>query len=133
MRSRLWSLAACITLAMGVAFVGGCGRSDATSVSAASEESTAAEQAANAASAAQVVIDNFAYSPAMLTVAVGAKVTWTNRDDVPHTVTSTSKPRSLDSPTLDTDESFAHVFSKPGTYEYYCAVHPKMTGRVIVK
>jgi amicyanin len=68
-----------------------------------------------------------------LTVAVGTRVTWTNRDDVPHTVTSSSKPRALDSPTLDTDQTFSHIFSTPGTFEYYCAVHPKMTGKVVVK
>lgn len=81
---------------------------------------------------AQVVIDNFTYSPVKLTVKAGTKVMWVNRDDVPHTVTSTQKPRQLDSPTLDSDESFAHVFTTPGTYDYYCAVHPKMTGQVIV-
>jgi plastocyanin len=80
----------------------------------------------------QVAIDNFTYRPAVLTVAAGTKVTWVNRDDVPHTVTSPAKPRVLDSGTLDTDQSFSHVFSKPGTYEYFCAVHPKMTGKVIV-
>jgi plastocyanin len=81
----------------------------------------------------RVVIDNFTYSPAELTVPVGAKVTWTNRDDVPHTVTSPEKPRLLDSGTLDTDQSFSHIFPAPGTYEYFCTVHPKMTGKIIVK
>jgi amicyanin len=86
-----------------------------------------------ATAANKVVIDNFTYSPAELTVPVGAKVTWTNRDDVPHTVTSPKKPRLLDSGTLDTDQSFSHVFTEPGTYEYFCTVHPKMTGKVIAK
>lgn len=81
----------------------------------------------------QVAIDNFTYSPQVMTVTVGAKVTWVNRDDVPHTVTSPAKPRLLNSGTLDTDQSFSHVFTKPGTYEYFCAVHPKMTGQIIVK
>jgi plastocyanin len=81
----------------------------------------------------QVVIDNFTYRPAAVTVAAGTKVTWVNHDDVPHTVTSPSKPRALDSGTLDTDQSFSHVFTKQGTYEYFCAVHPKMTGKIIVK
>jgi plastocyanin len=79
------------------------------------------------------VIDNFTFSPAELTVAVGTKVTWVNHDDVPHTVTSTQKPRQIESPTLDSDDSFSHVFTAAGNYEYYCAVHPKMTGRIIVK
>ena len=82
---------------------------------------------------ASVTIDQFAYSPRELTVTAGTRVTWVNRDDVPHTVTSTEKPRRFSSGTLDTDEQFAHLFTAPGTYEYYCAVHPKMTAKVIVK
>lgn len=81
----------------------------------------------------QVVIDNFTFSPATLTVAVGAEVTWVNRDDVPHTATSTNKPREIDSHTLDTDDRFTHIFKAPGVYEYFCAVHPHMTGQIIVK
>jgi plastocyanin len=81
----------------------------------------------------QVLIDNFTFRPLTLAVAAGTKVTWVNRDDVPHTTTSTRKPRLFDSGTLDTDDQFAHVFSTPGTYEYFCAVHPHMTGKIIVK
>jgi plastocyanin len=81
----------------------------------------------------EVVIDNFAYQPARLVVKVGATVTWVNRDDVPHTATSTTKPRAFDSGTLDTDGRFSHVFTVPGTYEYFCAVHPHMTGRIVVE
>jgi plastocyanin len=81
----------------------------------------------------QVTIDNFAFSPATLTVPAGTRVTWLNHDDVPHTATSTTKPRAFDSGTLDTDDKFTHEFKTPGTYEYFCAVHPKMTGRVVVK
>jgi plastocyanin len=81
----------------------------------------------------QVFIDNFTYSPRQLTVAAGTRVTWRNRDDVPHTATSTSKPRAFDSGTLDTDEHFSHVFTTPGTYEYFCVLHPKMTGQIVVK
>ena len=81
----------------------------------------------------QVTIDNFAFNPPVLTVALGTKVTWINRDDVPHTATSTAKPRAFDSGTLDTDDQFAHVFEAPGTYEYFCTVHPHMTGQIIVK
>jgi plastocyanin len=66
-------------------------------------------------------------------VPAGTRVTWVNRDDVPHTVTSAEKPRRFNSGTLDTDGQFTHLFTTPGTYEYFCAVHPKMTGKVIVK
>jgi plastocyanin len=81
----------------------------------------------------QVTIDNFAFNPPLLTVAVGTKVTWINRDDVPHTATSTAKPRVIDSGPLDTDDQFTHAFVAPGTYDYFCAVHPHMTGRIVVK
>jgi plastocyanin len=95
---------------------------------------TAAEGTARPApDGKRVVIDNFTFSPATLTVPAGTAVTWVNHDDVPHTVTSPSRPRLLDSPTLDTDESFTHVFKTPGTYDYYCTVHPRMTAQVIVK
>ena len=80
-----------------------------------------------------VKIDNFRFDPEVVTVAVGATVTWINRDDVPHTVTASAKPRAFASEALDTDDQFSHTFARPGTYAYFCAVHPHMTGRVIVK
>jgi plastocyanin len=79
-----------------------------------------------------VYIDNFTYSPAALTVTAGTTVTFTNRDDIPHTVTSTTKPRLLDSPTLDTDQSYTFTFKEKGTYSYFCSLHPHMTAKVIV-
>jgi plastocyanin len=81
----------------------------------------------------QVTIDNFSFNPKTLTVPVGAKVTWINRDDVPHTATSTVEPRAFDSKALDTDDKFSFVFTAPGTYPYFCAVHPHMTGEIVVK
>jgi plastocyanin len=81
----------------------------------------------------QVVIDNYVFQPATLTVKPGTKVTWVNRDDVPHTATSSDKVKKFNSVSLDTDEKFYHVFKKPGVYKYFCAVHPKMTGQIIVK
>ena len=94
---------------------------------------TAAGQPRSTAAATQVVIDNFTFDPPTLTIPVGTRVTWVNRDDVPHTATSTAKPKHFDSGTLDTDGQFSHVFTGPGTYEYFCAVHPTMTGQIIVK
>src|SRR5689334_1608231 len=64
--------------------------------------------------AKEITIDNFTYNPSKLTVPVGTKVTWINQDDVPHTVTSSSKPRRFKSGTLDTDDRFSHVFTAPG-------------------
>ena len=79
----------------------------------------------------RVTIDNFNFAPATLTVPAGTTVTWINRDDVPHTVVSTEK--KFKSPVLDTDEQFAYKFTDPGTYQYFCSIHPKMTGTVVVQ
>jgi plastocyanin len=83
------------------------------------------------AQAVEVRIDNFSFIPQELTVAAGTKVTWVNRDDIPHTVRSTED--KFKSKALDTDDQFAFTFDTPGTYEYYCSVHPKMTAKVVVK
>jgi plastocyanin len=80
---------------------------------------------------AEVKVDNFSFGPATLTVTVGTTVTWTNRDDIPHTIVSTDKV--FKSKVLDTDETFSFTFSKAGTYPYFCSIHPKMTGSVVVQ
>jgi amicyanin len=81
--------------------------------------------------AANVVsIDNFMFTPTELTVTAGATVTWINKDDVPHTVVSVD--HKFKSQALDTDEKFSFTFTDPGTYEYFCSVHPRMTGKIIV-
>jgi plastocyanin len=80
---------------------------------------------------AEVKVDNFSFGPATLTVAVGTTVTWTNRDDIPHTIVSTEKV--FKSKVLDTDEKFSFTFDKAGTYPYFCSIHPKMTGSVVVQ
>jgi plastocyanin len=82
---------------------------------------------------ASVTIDNFTFSPQLLTVPAGTKVTWTNRDDIPHTVTDASGAISFRSPPLDTGDTFSHVFSSAGTYRYFCSLHPHMQGTVVVK
>lgn len=79
----------------------------------------------------EVNIDNFSFSSMSLTVSAGTTVTWINKDDVPHTVVSTEKVFA--SPALDTDEKFSYTFAKPGTYPYYCSIHPKMTAKVVVQ
>jgi len=81
----------------------------------------------------EVKIDNFSFTPVTLTVTAGTTVTWTNRDDIPHTVVSTDDPKTFKSKVMDTDENFSFTFTKPGTYAYFCSVHPKMTGTVVVK
>ena len=81
--------------------------------------------------AMEVAIDNFAFGPTEVTVPAGTTVTWTNHDDIPHTVVSTDKV--FKSKVLDTDEKFSFTFSTPGTYPYFCSIHPKMTGKVVVQ
>ncbi len=78
-----------------------------------------------------VTIDNFSFTPQTLTVQAGTRVTWVNKDDVPHTVTSVDK--KFHSRALDTDERYSFTFTAPGTYKYFCSVHPHMRGTVIVE
>jgi plastocyanin len=117
--------------------VSGCSGPAATRIGAPPAPSSAAmpatRPAADAAAAAEVRvnIDNFSFDPPTVTVPAGTAIVWTNRDDVPHTVTSTT--HEFRSPAMDTDATFTFRFDRPGTYPYFCAVHPHMTGQVIVK
>ena len=79
----------------------------------------------------KVEIDDFAFSPARITVKAGTTVAWLNADDTPHTVASSSK--LFKSKVLDTDGSFSFTFTTPGMYEYFCSLHPYMTGTVVVE
>jgi plastocyanin len=79
----------------------------------------------------EVKIDNFSFGPGTLTVPVGTTVTWTNRDDIPHTAVSTEG--AFKSKVMDTDEKFSYTFTKAGTFPYFCSIHPKMTGKVVVQ
>ena len=81
--------------------------------------------------ASQVMIDNFMYSPVPLTVKAGTTVTWINHDDIPHTVDSTQG--KFKSAALDTDDKFEFQFKEAGEYPFYCRIHPKMTGKIIVQ
>ena len=81
--------------------------------------------------AVNVKIDNFTFTPATLTVKAGTQITWINADDIPHTVVSDSQ--DFKSKVLDTDEKFTFTASKPGTYSYFCSIHPKMTGKVVAE
>ena len=78
----------------------------------------------------KVTIDNFTFSPAELKVKVGDTVTWTNHDDIPHTVVSAGKFRSK---TMDTDNAFSFTFTSAGDYKYFCSLHPHMTGMITVE
>jgi plastocyanin len=88
---------------------------------------TASAQIANLG----VTIDNFTFSPNQIMVKSGETVTWTNKDDIPHTVTSTENV--FRSKALDTDDKFSFTFTTPGTYKYFCSLHPRMTGTIVVE
>lgn len=79
---------------------------------------------------AEVQVDNFTFGPETLTIPVDSTVTWLNKDDVPHVIASNDGV--FRSKALDTDDKYSYTFTKPGTYEYFCSVHPKMVGKIIV-
>jgi plastocyanin len=85
----------------------------------------------SASSAVAIGIQEFTFAPRVLTVPVGTTVTWTNHDEEPHTITSAT--RAFSSAGLSNEETFAQTFTHPGTYEYFCALHPHMKAVVIVK
>ena len=85
---------------------------------------------ARAAETTNVMIDNFTFEPAQLTVKVGTTVAWKNRDDIPHTVVSAGKFRSK---TMDTEDSYSFTFTAAGDYKYFCSLHPHMTGTIKVE
>jgi plastocyanin len=84
------------------------------------------------ASDATVKIDNRNFDPENISIAAGATVTWTNNDDVPHVVAN-DDIEMFKSNALHTDDHFSFTFTKPGTYNYYCAIHPQMTAKIVVR
>lgn len=90
-------------------------------------------RAAGALPETVISIDNFTFTPATVTVAAGTRVVWINHDDIPHEVVGADDPRTLKSPPLDTNDQFAFVFTKTGTYKYFCGLHPMMQGTVVVR
>ena len=78
-----------------------------------------------------VGIDNFTFNPQKLTVKAGTTVIWTNKDDIPHNIVSSAQ--KFKSKPLDTDETYTSTFAEPGTYEYFCGLHPKMVGKIVVE
>ncbi len=117
-----------LILSMTIAGVAGCALS-APKPSALQTGVAASTEPAQAT--AEVKIDNFSFGPATMTVAVGTTVMWINNDDIPHTVVSTDK--AFKSKVLDTGEKFSFTFAKAGEYPYFCSIHPKMTGKVVVQ
>ena len=91
----------------------------------------AGKEMPTSSSANQVVVENFSFQPGTLTIKAGTTVTWVNHDDEPHTVKENNK--TFKSGTLDTDAKFSYKFTSPGTYSYFCSLHPRMTGQIVVK
>ena len=93
----------------------------------------AAASSAMESADAEITIDNFTFAPTDRTIAAGTRVTWINRDDIPHTVVDADEPRAVKSPPLDTGERFAHTFATAGTFRYFCSLHPRMQGTIRVQ
>ena len=85
-----------------------------------------------AAAPSSISIDNFTFTPQSVTVKAGTKVTWTNKDDIPHGIASSNNAFAK-SKALDTDDSYSFTFTTPGTYQYFCYIHPHMTGTIVVQ
>jgi plastocyanin len=129
-----WNLlvAAILSVAFSVA---ACSQSHSETPAVAQAEAvlTGATGAGNASAATgAITIKDFAFEPATLTISAGSKVVWTNRDEEPHLIVS-ADGQFHKSQALDTDDSYAAVFAKPGTYTYFCSIHPHMVGKIIVK
>ena len=92
---------------------------------------TRARSEEKASSATEIRVDNFTFAPQTLTVSVNSTVTWVNKDDIPHVIASNDG--LFKSKALDTDDKYSYTFSKAGTYPYYCSVHPKMAGTIVVQ
>lgn len=120
-------------IAISGVFIGFTGAAVAHDMADMAMPAAATVQAAAPVATNAVTVDNFAFGPAAITVAAGTKVTWTNHDDEPHTVTSANDPKLFRSAALDTGDSFSFTFDKPGTYKYFCSIHPQMIGTVVVK
>jgi plastocyanin len=91
----------------------------------------AGKEMATPADPNQVTVQNFSFQPGTLTVKAGTTVTWVNQDDEPHTVNENNKTFKSDA--LDTDGKFSYKFTSPGKYSYFCSIHPRMKGQIIVK
>ena len=90
------------------------------------------EDAGDGAKKNQIVIKDFHFNPQVLTVKSGEKITWINRDEEPHLVVSVEKQFKKSGP-LDTDQEYTITAGAPGTYTYFCSIHPKMTGKIVVE
>jgi plastocyanin len=139
-----WRAALCALAMVGIIPLASCAPTPAATVSPASGLPTPVPPAAlatipptkpahpaDAAGGPSATIENFNFVPADLSVKEGTTVVWTNHDDVDHTVTASDN--GFSSPAIQTDGQFSYTFTKPGTYSYFCAIHPFMTAKVVVQ
>ena len=122
-------LIACAALLILAAVSAGC----SSAGPAAPAEPAASPAPATSGTAAAVTIQNFAFSPATITVKPGTTVTWTNQDSASHTIMSDGTPAAFSSGTLANGATYQFTFTSPGTYPYHCTIHPSMTGTVVVQ
>ncbi|OSC23798.1 amidase [Mycobacterium vulneris] len=116
--------------AVGALLLAGCSQSRPVATTAAPTTAMSITVPAAPVRGDQVSIDGFAFAPVTLTVPVGTTVTWTNRDEEPHTVAASDG--SFHSPGMGTGATFTHTFSTAGTFDYVCSIHPMMRGTVVV-
>lgn len=90
-----------------------------------------ARSAESKSSRMEVRVDNFSFAPETLSIPANSTITWVNKDDVPHVIASNDG--LFKSKALDTDDRYSYTFSKAGTYFYYCSIHPKMVGKIVVR
>jgi plastocyanin len=119
-QTTIWRRAAIVRALLLVLCVAGAGALAAVPVSHADD-----------AAAYAITIKDFAFTPRALTIRVGSKVTWTNKDEEPHKIAEINS--TFASQPLDTDGDFSYRFDTPGTYEYFCTLHPRMTGKIVVE
>jgi plastocyanin len=123
------AVAAGLAILVGIAVVVGIGSLPPTAAASTLGAGSMSGQDAPVASAA-VTIQNFAFSPAIVTIKTGTTVIWTNRDQDSHTVSAMSG--AFHSPTLNTGQSYQYTFTRPGRFDYLCTIHPFMTATVVV-
>jgi plastocyanin len=126
---NIWSALALVAIVSLMTLAGASASS--TSEHGAAAATSQPASAESTGSVTEVKIDNFAFTPGVITVKAGTQVTWINHDDIPHTVDSTQN--KFKSAALDTDDKFQFSFTEAGEYPFYCRMHPKMTGKIIVQ
>jgi plastocyanin len=126
---NIWTLLALVAIVSLMTLTGASASS--TSEHGAVAATSQPASAESTGSVTEVKIDNFAFTPGVITVKAGTQVTWINHDDIPHTVDSTQN--KFKSAALDTEDKFQFRFTEAGEYPFYCRMHPKMTGKIIVQ